>query len=113
MKFAAVVIFVIEAILSHTPGEKSGEESRWLARTTGIKEGLLRQSAHVVLFFLLSLFAALGFDWWGVGAVTVWAAVDEISKKIVPGRHSSGGDMILNLAGVAVGVVIWFLLGAG
>lgn len=37
-KIAVFVWLGIEVWLSHENGEKSGEESAWLARRTGIKE---------------------------------------------------------------------------
>ena len=40
-------------ILSHIPGEPSGEESKWLSRMTGVKESVLRRSAHVVLYLMV------------------------------------------------------------
>lgn len=55
MKLAAVGWLLIECWLSHTPGEKSGAESRWLAKTTGVDEGVLRRAAHVFLFLVLAI----------------------------------------------------------
>lgn len=66
-KIAVFVWLGIEVWLSHENGEKSGEESAWLARRTGIKEGLLRRSAHFTLFAVLGLLTGFGFGWYGVG----------------------------------------------
>ena len=63
--------FVFDVWLSHENGEKSGEESAWLARTTGIKEGVLRRGAHVVLFFVLALLAGVGFGVYRIVGVVV------------------------------------------
>lgn len=89
MRFAAVVVFIVECVLSHQGGEKSGKESRWLARTTGIKEGLLRGGAHVFLFSLLSVFSALGFGPWAFVFCVVWGVADEWTKGWIRGRHFS------------------------
>lgn len=110
MRFAAVVVFIVECVLSHTPGDRSGEESAWLARTTGIKEGLLRGGAHVFLFSILSVFAALGFGWIGIGVATVWTVIDEATKPLIPGRHFSVLDVGLNLIGVVVGIGLWLVV---
>lgn len=110
MRLAAVVVFIVEVVLSHTPGDRSEAESKTLSRLTGIKEGLLRRAAHVFLFAVLALLAALGFCWWGVGFCAVWSVADEATKPFIPGRHCSAMDMLLNLAGVAAGLGVWALV---
>ncbi len=80
LKLAAIVILIIETILSHTPGERSSEESGWLSRTTGVDEAFLRGSAHVGLFFTLALFAGFGFGWTGIGCTALWSILDEATK---------------------------------
>ena len=110
MRLAAVVVFIVEVVLSHTPGEKSGEESAWLARTTGIKEATLRRFAHVFLFTVLSLLGAAGFGRYGIGFAAVWAVIDEVTKPLVPGRHCSDVDIFLNIVGVVAGAGLWLLV---
>ena len=102
MRYAAVVVFTIEVLLSHAPGTVSGEQSKYLSSMTGVKEGLLRRMAHVVLFVALSFTAASGFGVWGIGGVVVWSLLDEASKPIIPGRHFSWLDCGLNLIGTGV-----------
>lgn len=55
MKIVFFVVLVIEIFLSHQPGEESGAESRALAKTLHVSERVLRTSAHIVLFAILSL----------------------------------------------------------
>lgn len=110
MRLAAVVVFIVEVVLSHTPGDRSGAESKTLSRLTGIKEVLLRRAAHVALFALLSLFAGLGFGWYGIGFAALWSFVDETTKPLIPGRHCSALDIGLNLIGVAVGLAMLALV---
>lgn len=110
MRFAAVVVFIVECVLSHTPGDRSGRQSETLAKLSGVDEGLLRRFAHVFLFLVLGVLAGAGFGWIGIGAAAVWAVVDELTKPLVPGRHFSWIDVGLNLAGVAVGVGLWLVL---
>ena len=109
-KIAVFVWLGIEVWLSHENGEKSGEESAWLARRTGIKEGLLRRAAHFTLFAVLGLLTGFGFGWYGVGFAALWSVVDEATKPLVPGRHCSAVDMLLNLAGVGTGMLVWILM---
>lgn len=109
-KIAAIGWFIIEVVLSHTPGDKSGEESRTLSRLTHVDERLLRRAAHVFLFLALSFCAGMGWQWIGIGAVGVWAVIDELTKRRVSGRHCSAFDMILNLAGTVIGMAVWLLV---
>ena len=102
MKIAAVVVFIIEVILSHTPGTVSGNQSRWLSEMTGVKEGLLRRLAHVLLFAALSTTAGFRFWWF----VFIWAFLDELTKIPIPGRHFSWFDVALNMLGAAVGTAL-------
>lgn len=93
--------------LSHAPGDRSGEESRWLAKTTGVDEGVLRRAAHVFLFAVLGLFAGEGWGWIGVAVAAVWGLIDEATKVWIPGRHFSWIDVGLNLIGCVIGLLVW------
>lgn len=109
-KVAAIVWLIIEVVLSHTPGDRSGHQSEALASWTHLPERTLRRAAHVALFALLGLFAGMGFEIWGVGAVALWAVVDEVTKPFIPGRHCSVLDIFLNLGGCAAGLALWLLV---
>lgn len=108
-RVAAVVWLLIECWLSHTPGPTSGAESRWLAKYSGIEESWLRRAAHVFLFFLLSMFAGLGFGWIEIVGVAMWSFVDELTKVWIPGRHFSWFDVGLNLIGTVAGSMLWLV----
>lgn len=110
MRFAAVLVFIVECVLSHTPGDRSGEESAWLARTTGIKENWLRRAAHMILFFFLSLFAVLGFGSWAFALCVIWSVLDEVTKVWIPGRHCSWFDVGLNMLGTGLGLLFYVVL---
>lgn len=110
MKLAAVGWLLIECWLSHASGDRSGEESRWLAKTTGVDEGVLRRAAHVFLFLVLGLLAAEGWGWIGVAIAVVWGLVDEATKVWIPGRHFSWIDVGLNLIGCVIGCGFYLLL---
>ena len=110
MRLAAVAVFIVECVLSHTPGDRSGRQSETLAKLSGVDEGLLRRLAHVFQFLVLGVLTGAGFGWIGIGTAAVWAVVDEATKPLVPGRHFSWIDVGLNLVGVAVGVGLWLVL---
>ena len=92
LKILFFAVFVIEVCLSHARGDVSGNQSKWLSSMTGVKEGLLRRLAHVILFAALAITAGVGFGWYGVGAVFVWALLDEVTKIPNPGRHFSANN---------------------
>ena len=87
MQIVAVVVFIIEVGLSHTPGQASGAQSQSLSRLMHLPESFLRSFAHVLLFLALALFAALGFGPWAFVFCTIWTVMDEWTKRWIPGRH--------------------------
>lgn len=110
MKILFFAVFVIEVCLSHATGTVSGNQSRWLSSMTGVKEGLLRRLAHVILFATLALTAGLGFGAWGIVGVAVWALLDEVTKISIPGRHFClYPDVVLNYVGCLLGTAIWLI----
>ena len=111
MKILFFAVFVVEVCLSHATGTVSGNQSKWLSSMTGVKEGLLRRLAHVILFALLSFTAGAGFSWHGIVGAAVWAILDEVTKPIIPGRHFSWFDCSLNFVGCLIGLGIWLLTG--
>ena len=117
LRFITLLWLILMLILSHIGGTVSGEESRWLSRMTGIKESVLRRSAHIVVYIILATLTMLAWpdtELWIICLVlVVIAVVDETSKAlpIFTGRHCSiFPDMVLNLVGCAIGVVIGVLI---
>ena len=82
MKILFFAVFVIEVCLSHARGDVSGNQSKWLSSMTGVKEGLLRRLAHVILFAALAITAGFGFGIWGISAVFVWALLNDAYSDI-------------------------------
>ena len=113
MKIIAILWFILEAWLSHTPGERSGKESRSLSAVLHVDERLLRKTAHVVMFTVLAILVSLSFPKWCLWLVVGWALVDEATKPLVPGRHFSWPDVGLNLLGTAVGIAAGYGLAHG
>ncbi len=102
-KLASALCFVGEAWLSHLPGERSAEQSRWAAKHSGADERKLRKAAHVLCFTMLALLACLGFGPWALLFCAAWSALDELTKDPRRGRHCSARDIRLNLLGTAIG----------
>ena len=109
---------ILMLILSHIPGGPSAEESRWLSSMTGVSESSLRMLMHVVLYLVLGVLVVLAWPdtpvWMKSLALAITAVVDERSKALpfFPGRHCSVvPDMLLNLLGAGVWVLIGVLVG--
>ena len=98
-----------EAWLSHQPGERSAEQSKWLAARSGADERWLRKAAHVLCFAVLALLGCLGFGPWALPSCASWAALDELTKKPIRGRHCSSRDIRRNLLGTAIGGALWLI----
>ena len=117
MKILTILWFALMTILSHTPGPRSSLESQTLARWTKVDEGSLRRVAHVILFFVLSLLATVSFPevdlWIRITALMGWCVIDEATKPLIPGRHFSWGDVLLNACGAAAGILIAMVISGG
>ena len=49
---------------------------------------------------------------WGTLLATLFGAVDELHQRFVPGRQSSGWDLVADLLGASLGAVLFIALGA-
>ena len=116
--------FSLSTFLSHQPGESTARTSRGLARRIrGVfhshrcgseaehddvesLNGHLRSAAHFVIFFILTILSFWCFGFLGVAGAVVWAVLDEVSKIPVPGRHYSFKDVMKNMVGVCLGVLL-------
>ena len=85
---------------------------------TGVSESLLRQMMHVFLYAVLGVLVTLSWSdtpvWMKSLALAITAVIDEWSKALpfFPGRHCSVvPDMLLNLLGAGIGIVIGLLVG--
>jgi VanZ family protein/phosphoserine phosphatase len=69
---------------------------------------VLRKIAHAAEFALLGflLVRALGNEWAGLFAGAAYAISDEIHQHFVPGRRAALLDVVVDTAGVAVGVYV-------
>ena len=73
-------------------------------------EGRIRFLAHPIEFAVLTVLALMAVGRSGaiIGVVTLilWSVISEVLKIRIPGRHCNGIDMVGNIIGVGIGVLI-------
>lgn len=116
LKIITILWLIFMITLSHIPGEPSGAESRWLSSMTGVREGVLRRAAHVVLYIVLGVLTTLAWPEVNIGlravALAFIAVADEVTKAlpVFKGRHCSVAEIGLNLLGAAGGLMLGALM---
>ena len=81
-------------------------------------DGVLRCLAHFGVFFLLSLSSAFMWKAWDIGwpssaalvTAALYAVTDELHQLFVPGRAFQFTDILIDLAGAFLAVLIFFLI---
>ena len=70
---------------------------------------MLRKLAHALEFALLGalLLRALGRSWPALALGIAYATSDEVHQHFVEGRVGAPLDVLIDSAGVAIGVVLW------
>ena len=121
-----VFIFIQSALPGHVSGAESGFFVSMLHELTHVDFDVLslivRKTAHFTEYMILGISLAVNvMDWrkskgadlsafalwrvaWLIG--TIYAVTDEIHQYFVPGRACAVTDMLIDSAGVAVGVII-------
>jgi VanZ family protein len=91
----AAVIFALSSIPSLSTG-------------FGFWDTVLRKGAHLTEYAILGalLLRALGRQAPAIAAGALYAASDEVHQHFVRGRHASPLDVLLDTAGVALGVYV-------
>lgn len=116
IRLITILWLLFMLILSHIGGKASGAESRWLSQMTGVKEGTLRRSAHVILYLVLGILVSAAWPdtavWVRAAVLALVAVIDETSKAlpVFPGRHCSAAEIWLNLGGAAIGLMLGQLI---
>ena len=74
----------------------------------GFWDTLLRKGAHLTEYAILGalLLRALGRETSALAAGILYAASDELHQHFVRGRHTSPIDVLLDAAGVTVGILV-------
>ena len=123
-------IFIQSALPGHVSGEESGFFVSMLHELTHVDFDVLslivRKTAHFTEYMILGISLAVNvLDWrkskgvdlsafalwrttWLIG--TIYAVTDEIHQYFVPDRACAATDMLIDSAGVAVGVGIILLI---
>ena len=125
-----VLWFCVMCFFTFQPGpgtiEVSGRLTKVVESVIGIAfytdeevlEKRLRFLAHPVEFAVLTILCLLTLSNFKtgkrgaiitVGVLIVWSIVSEVLKRNIPGRHCNGIDMVGNIIGVGIGVVITLL----
>ena len=75
-----------------------------------VLERQIRFLAHPVEFAVLTVLAFMAVGRSGaiiaVVALILWSVISEVLKVRIPGRHCNGTDMVGNIIGVGIGVLI-------
>ncbi len=127
-------LFILTAIILYSSGYATmSETSRFIRplleflfptaspETIHTLHGYIRKLAHPCVYALLAFLASRAFfyssslllsKYWYVFAlllVFVVASIDEIQQSFVPSRTALPSDVVLDLAGAAVAVIIFYL----
>jgi hypothetical protein len=75
---------------------------------------LLRKLAHAAEYAILGalLLRATGRAWLALALGALYATSDEIHQTFVPGRKGRPLDVAIDVAGLAIGVLLWRRLGS-
>lgn len=117
-----VIWFVFMTYLSHEDGEYTSRTSLRLARLlTFLGDDIeeidryLRKLAHIVVFAVFAILFCItlriaDLPVWTMSLVYIFTVVDEATKPLSRGRHFSISDVMLNVAGTAIGVLVAMVL---
>ena len=113
-----VTWFIFMTYLSHEDGEHTLATSLRLARLlTFLGDDIeeinryLRKIAHIVVFAVFTVLFCKTMELaklplWTMSLVYVFVILDEATKPLVKGRHFSFYDVVLNLTGALIGILI-------
>jgi VanZ family protein len=92
----AGVIFAISSVPSLTSG-------------LGAWDTVLRKGAHITEYAVLGalLYRALERQSLTLAVGVAYAATDELHQHFVRGRHGAPLDIVIDAAGVALGMLVW------
>ena len=114
--------FIFMTYLSHEDGEHTKKTSLRLARHfeflgDDIEEinRYLRKVAHIVVFAVFAILYCITvrlaeLPLWTMSLVYVFTIVDEATKPLIKGRHFNIYDVVLNVAGTTIGVLIVMII---
>ena len=119
--------FCFMTYLSHQNGEETTELSKGIVEQIieyfqlgnyNEIHYIIRKLAHPFVFgiFAVLVLFTLSLKWnnkkkyiYVIILMSLWAWLDEVTKLLIPGRHFSWEDTLLNLLGVIIGIIIFIL----
>ncbi|RKX65401.1 MAG: hypothetical protein DRP41_03210, partial [Thermodesulfobacteriota bacterium] len=48
--------------------------------------------------------------WWAAGISIIYGFLDEFHQLFIPGRYASFGDIIFNILGILLGIIIYGII---
>lgn len=117
-----VTWFIFMTYLSHEDGEHTEKTSLRLARHfeflgDDVEEinRYLRKIAHIVVFAVFAILYCITvrlaeLPLWTMSLVYVFTIVDEATKPLIKGRHFNIYDVVLNVAGTTIGVLVVMII---
>ena len=126
-RILAVLCSMVIVGLSCVPGELSSKLSKGAISDTGKKffnisdtkwiHYYIRRSCHPVEFFVLEILLTFSFSEqlciqpYAVLIATAIAVFDEVVKLFIKGRHFSFEDIILDMLGIVIAVIVLYCVG--
>ena len=113
-----LLIFLHSAMPAAVSSAESGAVAGILAKLLGLDAvppaftTLVRKAAHFTVFLLLGLCVRPNMKkgWHAALFCLLYAVTDEIHQHFVSGRSCEARDMLIDSCGVALGVLICFLI---
>ena len=117
-----VIWFIFMTYLSHEDGEHTSKTSLRLARLlTFLGDDVqeinryLRKMAHIAVFAVFAILFCItlriaDFPVWTMSLVYIFTIVDEATKPLIRGRHFGIYDVMLNIAGTSIGVLVAMII---
>ena len=73
---------------------------------------------HIPEFGILAYLWMLALDknsllkagWWAAGISIIYGFLDEFHQLFIPGRYASFGDIIFNILGILLGIIIYGII---
>ena len=114
--FITLIWMVFMTFLSHQNGHRSGEESRWISERLRVPDHLIRRSAHVLVYLILTILLLVTMRSYGIdmriGILTtvIYSIIDEATKPLCIFRHWSTPEELLNILGIVIGTVLYVFI---
>lgn len=108
------IIFLFSSCNSHISAEQSTLIVNWVSKIIPVNSFLIRKFAHFSLFFVLEIIiyylcTVFSLKYPGLIStlfVSLYAISDEIHQYFVPGRSCELRDMLIDISGAVIALII-------